>query len=304
MEPQTRHDNDGWNAPIVDFHIHCPGPAQQVGNPMKPEHKDLISKLNSEVPDEEREAFHAAIHDPVYLRDHLRSQGVSYGVMLADMAPATTGVMPNEAVGEFCRNVPELIPMACLNPFMHHDMPGILERLVQDYGFKALKLLPPYQHFYPNDARMYPVYAKAQELGLPIMFHTGLSMVTNTRVKYADPLLLDDVAIDFPNLKIVMAHSGRGIWYEQAFLMATLHENIYMEISGLPPQNLPTYFPKLDRMLDKVIFGTDSPQIINVKKNIDLIKQLPFPRHEIEKILGLNALKVLPPLGVDTTVAP
>ena len=270
---------------------------------MKPEHQDLIHKLNTELSSEERNAFHAGIQDPIYLRDHLKSQGVSYGVILADIAPATTGVMTNERVAEFCRDVPELIPFACLNPFMHHDMSGMLERLVQKFGFKGLKLLPPYQHFYPNDARMYPAYAKAQQLGLPVMFHTGLSMVTNTRVKYADPLLLDDVAIDFPELKIIMSHSGRGVWYEQAFLMATLHENVYMEITGLPPQNLLTYFPKLDRMLDKVIFGTDFPQIINTSKNIELIKQLPFPPQEIKKILGLNALKVLPPLGSDAPAA-
>jgi predicted TIM-barrel fold metal-dependent hydrolase len=87
----------------------------------------------------------------------------------------------------------------------------------------------------------YLLYAVAEKLGIPILFHTGSSIFKNSRIKYGNPILYDDVAIDFPELKIVMAHGGRGPWYEEAALMVRLL----------------TYFPDLERFADKFIFGTD-----------------------------------------------
>jgi predicted TIM-barrel fold metal-dependent hydrolase len=168
-----------------------------------------------------------------------------------------------------------------------------LERCVKELGCSGVKLYPPYHHFYPNDARMYPLYAKAQELGVPVMAHTGSSIFKGVKHKYADPMFWDDVAVDFPNLNIVMAHSGRGVWYDHAYFLAKIHANVYMEIAGLPPQNLLSYFPELERIPDKVIFGSDWPGMPHIKRNIEIIRGLPLNEATKEKILWGNAARLL-----------
>ena len=175
-----------------------------------------------------------------------------------------------------------------------HVQPGKeLERLVTQDGFRGLKIYPTYQHFYPNDRELYPMYAVAQALKIPLMVHTGSSVFKGAKLKYGDPLTLDDVAVDFPDLKIVMAHSGRGFWYDRAFFLARMHENVYMEIAGLPPTRLLEYFPELERNADKVIFGSDWPGMPYIKRNLEMIRKLPLNASTFEKILGGNAARVL-----------
>jgi predicted TIM-barrel fold metal-dependent hydrolase len=141
---------------------------------------------------------------------------------------------------------------------------------------------------------MYPVYAKAQELAIPIIFHIGSSIFKGTRMKYCAPIYLDDVAVDFPELKIVMAHSGRGFWYDECFFLSRLHKNIYMDITGLPPRNLLNYFPELDKNRGKVIFGSDWPAMpVDIGENIEIIKSLPLSDKSIEAIFWSTAHNIL-----------
>jgi len=140
---------------------------------------------------------------------------------------------------------------------------------------------------------MYPLYAKAQELGLPMMVHTGSSVFKGARIKYGDPLFLDDVAIDFPELNILMAHSGRPFWYQQAFWMARRHANVYMEVSGLPAKNLLEYFPRLEELADKVVYGSDWPGNPDLRRNPDAIRALPISEEAQRAILYGNAARIL-----------
>ena len=80
-----------------------------------------------------------------------------------------------------------------------------------DHGARGLKLLPSYQFFYLNEVRLYSLYARAQQLKIPVMIHIGSSMFRGTRLRYCDPIQLDDIAVDFPDLTIVMSHSGRDL---------------------------------------------------------------------------------------------
>jgi len=223
----------------------------------------------------------------------LDEEGVDVAVILAEIAPLTTGLVDNEFVVEFCRESERLIPFASINPVTDPNPPKILVKLVKNLGAKGLKLLPPYQHFYPNDAELYKLYEKAQELEIPLIFHTGSSVFKNARLKYGDPLYLDDVAVDFPDLRIIQAHGGRGFWYDSAFFLAKHHRNVYIDISGLPPQNLLKYFPDLEKIADKVIFGSDWPGVLSIKKNIETIQRLPLKAETKRKILGESALRIL-----------
>ena len=160
-------------------------------------------------------------------------------------------------------------------------------------GFKGLKLYPPYQHFFPNEKELHPLYETLIEFDIPVMFHTGSSIYKKSKLKYGDPLLLDEVAADFPDLKIVMAHGGRGFWYDRAFFLSRLHKNMYIEISGLPPQKLLQYYPDFEKNTDKIIFGSDWPGIKSIKNNIEMLCNLPLKENTLEKILYQNAKKIL-----------
>jgi predicted TIM-barrel fold metal-dependent hydrolase len=224
--------------------------------------------------------------------EFMQKSGVDYTVILAEMTPLTTGLASNEMVENFCRNKKSLIPFCTFNPYTDEKMGDSLKILCRQHGFKGLKLYPPNNYFYPNDPKLYPAYAAAQELGIPVMFHTGSSVFQNTRIKYGNPLYFDDVAVDFPELNIIMAHGGRGVWYDEAMLMVRLHKNVHIDISGLPPQKLLTYFPEMERFADKFIFGSDWPGA-DVKQNLETLCDLPISREAKEKILSGNAKKVL-----------
>ena len=227
-----------------------------------------------------------------YLRV-LDDAGADYGVILAELAPITSAIASNETVEALCKGQPRLIPFASLNPYLIENPARELERLVRDRGFRGLKLYPTYSYFYPNDPKLYPVYAKAQELGIPVKWHTGTSVFPASRLKYGDPIYIDDVAVDFPDLVAIITHSGRPIWYETAYTLARLRPNVYMEIAGLPPKRLVTYFPDLERVSDKVLFGSDWPSVPTLKGNIDTIRSLPLSDHAKAQILGGNAARLL-----------
>ncbi len=271
--------------PVIDFHLHI----TQVE-----EYNDWFLKWVRELQGDDRVALlRKVLASPESLLRFLDEQGVDYAVVLAENNPMVTGVSPNERVGVFCRASERLIPFANINPFTTFNAVDELDRCVSDHGIRGLKLYPTYQHFYPNDNRLFPLYGRAQELGIPIMFHTGSSIFPNALLKYGDPLALDEVAVFFPRLIIIQSHSGRGFWYDRAFFLSALHENVYMDITGLPPKNLLRYFPDLDKNRDRILFGSDWPGIKSIKDNIAALQNLPLPEETKAKILGLNGARLL-----------
>jgi predicted TIM-barrel fold metal-dependent hydrolase len=270
---------------IVDFHIHAYDfPVQapeyfvrfldrQLGRPFS----EFVEKYTT------GESYIA----------YLDENGIDYGIVIAEQAPITSAMAGNETIEGLCEGQPRLIPFASVNPYLIPNPARELERLVTRHGFRGLKLYPTYEYFYPNDAMLYPVYAVAQELQIPVMWHTGSSVFPASRLKYGDPLLIDDVAVDFPELTAIITHSGRPFWYDRAYALARFHEHVYMEIAGLPPQRLLTYFPELERVADKTLFGSDWPSVMAAKKNIETIRGLPLSENAKEAILGGNAARIL-----------
>lgn len=270
---------------IIDFHVHFVKKEY-----LNPTWLDYLKSVNPEF----FEKIEECSSDSRFYVDYLKSQGVKYAVILPEVCPATSGNVPTEDVVNFCKDYEMLIPFASINPNIEHDMVFKLEYYVKELKVKGLKLHPSYQFFYPNEARLYPLYKKAEELRIPLIFHIGSSVFKGTRLKYCDPIYLDDVAVDFPDLKIVMAHSGRGFWYEKCFFLSRLHKNLFMDITGLPPKNLLKYFPELEKNADKILFGSDWPTIpVNIIENIEAIKSLPIKDRAIEAILYRNASKIL-----------
>jgi len=270
---------------VIDCHVHL-AKYKTFG-------EDAFNFFASAFSSKEEYVEFCNIHsDPHAFLQLMEQNGVDYSVILAEISPLSTGVATNEMVETFCQASPRLIPFCTINPYLYPNMGKMLEDLYLNHGFKGLKLLPSYNYFYPNDNFIYPLYAVAEKLGIPVVFHTGSSIFSGVRIKYANPIFLDDVAVDFPGMKIVMAHGGRGPWYDEAVTVARLHQNVYIEVSGLPPKKLMEYFPSMERFAHKFIFGTDWPSV-DVKRNIEIIRNLNLSQKAISQILGENAKKLL-----------
>jgi predicted TIM-barrel fold metal-dependent hydrolase len=215
-----------------------------------------------------------------------------------DVMGFTDGV--NEFVADYCRAAPErLIPVGSLHPRYTQNPAERMSYLVQDLKIQMIKIHPPHQLFYPNDYlngldELAIIYEKAQEFGIPVMVHTGTSIFPGARVKYGDPLCLDDVALDFSKLQIVLAHGGRPFWSEESFFLMRRHANMYLDISSIPPQNLLRYFPRLEQIADRTLFGSDwpGPGVRNIRANIEKFLELPLSGDAQRKILYDNAVKL------------
>lgn len=162
-----------------------------------------------------------------------------------------------------------LIPFASVDPLGGDAAVAQARRLVEEHGARGFKFHPSLQRFEPNNLAYYPLYEAIEELGLPVVFHTGqtglgagLAGGRGIKLRYSDPLLLDDVAADFPGLTVILAHPSVP-WQDVAISMATHKANVYIDLSGW----LPKYFPEpLVRAANgilkhKVLFGSDYPVI-------------------------------------------
>ena len=269
---------------IIDFHVHLAL--------YKPQSVSLDALMVSTYGSMEKFLeFAHKYDDPNNYVQLLRDEGVDYAIILAEYAPLTTGIASHEQVRDFCKGHKELIPFCTVNPFDDPNPTATVRRLHAE-GFKGIKLYPTYNHFYVNEAKMYPVYAVATELNMPVLIHTGSSVFQNARMKYGNPIFVDDVAVDFPDLTLVMAHGGRGPWYEEAMTMIRLHKNVYIDVTGLPVRKLPGYFPEMERFSHKFIFGTDWPQI-SPKKSLATFHELGLSEKALDSILGGNAARIL-----------
>ena len=202
----------------------------------------------------------------------------------------------NDWIAGFTRDHRDrLLPVGSVNPLHTPDVRSETNRIL-DLGIRMVKVHPPHQLFAPNAyrerlPRLADLYAVCSERGVPVMFHTGTSVFPRARNVYADPMPIDDVAVDFPALRIVIAHAGRPLYGETAFFLARRHENVHLEISGIPPKSLPRYVPRLASLADKVLWGTDWPSmgVASPRRNVDEFRALGFGEEVERKVLWENA---------------
>src|SRR5260221_11126295 len=175
-----------------------------------------------------------------------------------------------------------LMAFGSVNPRFTKDPAGDTARVI-DNGAKALKVHPPHQLFRANAYQdtlpgLADVYRVAKEAGIPVTIHTGTSIFPGAPSRFGDPMDVDDVAIDFPRLTILLAHGGRPLWMAAAFFLVRRRPNGNLEISGIPPSKLLGYFPRLEEIADKTIWGTDwpSPGIQSMRTNVDAFLALPL----------------------------
>jgi len=210
--------------------------------------------------------------------------------------------LPDEEVSEFVKAHPDrFIGFTAVHPEREvRKNVERVERAVNDLGLRGIKL-NPHAGFYPNDQRLYPVYEKATKLGVPVMVHMGVKApVEGTRVKYCRPVYLDDVAVDFPDLNLIIAHAGYP-WVEETILVGLYAGKVMVDISTLNQieevMGFEVVLPTLRKLTaslgpHRILFGSDG--IFSIEKLLQIVKNAEFlTEGEREKILYKNAKKVL-----------
>jgi len=230
---------------------------------------------------------------PAVFSDFLAAEQVDKAVILSEYSPHVTGVTPSEFTADFCNGSDRLIPFGSIDLDSKVNAADQTEHAVKELGCRGLKLLPSYGRYYPDDPRIMPAYEAARDLDIPIMFHTGTSVFPGTRIRYANPLLLDDIADEFTDLQIVMCHGGRPFWYKEAEWMLRRHGNVHIDISGIPPKQLPKIFTKMEQFQERFVFGSDWPNVISIAEQVRQIQALPLKEATVRAILWDNAARLL-----------
>jgi hypothetical protein len=178
---------------------------------------------------------------PQAFGDLMQAEGVDHALVICEYSPKTTGMQPAEDLLPLTAHDPGRFSLvANINPHLHYPVDAELARQLA-LGAVALKVHPVHGGFSPADPALYPAYQACVTEGLPVVVHCGTSSFPGSSNELADPALLLPVLRDFPGLTVVLAHGGRGWWYDAAASLALLHENVWIELSGLPPQRLPHY---------------------------------------------------------------
>ncbi|MCL4402446.1 MAG: amidohydrolase family protein [Acidobacteria bacterium] len=216
---------------------------------------------------------------------------------------------PHEYVaGLVARNPRKYIGFMALDP-SRPDAIRSMEQGRGEFGLRGIKLYPVMSLYNLTDAALGPFFRRAEELGLPILTHMGTSPATRGLLKYSLPLLIDEVAVAFPKLKIIMAHLGHP-WQRDAAMVIRKHANVYADISGLwhrPWQGYEALVVCQEwGVTDKLLFGSDYPlwqpgqAIEGLRKLNDQVEGTPLPPISREVIEGILQRNVLKELGIES----
>jgi predicted TIM-barrel fold metal-dependent hydrolase len=230
-----------------------------------------------------------------------RKLRMAFVVFTVDGEKGASRGVTNEEVAELAHQHGDVaIPFASINP--HRGAEGVraARRLITEYKVKGFKFHPPVQEFFPNDRLAYPLYEVIAEAKLPALFHTGQTGVGagtrgggGIRLKYSNPLHLDDVAADFPDMPIVLAHPSFP-WQEEALSVATHKPQVYIDLSGWSPKYFPPILIQYANTLlkDKILFGSDYP-VISPEKWMEEFAKLPIKPEVRPLIMKENAARLL-----------
>jgi predicted TIM-barrel fold metal-dependent hydrolase len=241
-------------------------------------HAEVSEKGHSSLPDELNDASSAYFKVDGNRRPTVTEMAAYYrqrkiaAVVFTVDSESETGQppVPNEEVAEACAaNADVLIPFASIDPHRGKSAARQARRLVEEHGVKGFKFHPNLQGFFPNDRMAYPLYEVIEGLGCPAVFHTGQTGIGaglpgggGIRLKYSNPMYVDDVAVDFPALRIVLAHPSFP-WQDEALAVATHKPHVYIDLSGWSPKYFPPQLVRYANTLlkDRVLFGSDYPVI-------------------------------------------
>jgi predicted TIM-barrel fold metal-dependent hydrolase len=234
---------------------------------------------------------------PVALDAYFAAEGADHVLLFSEYSPKCTGLQPIEDVLPLvAQNPVRFRPVANINPHLHYPVKAELARQVS-LGAVACKIHPVHGGFEPADRMLYPAYSYCEEHSLPVIVHCGTSTFAGSVNAYGEPALLDSVFRDFPDLNVVLAHGGRGWWYDQAAFLVQMRPNTWLEVAGLPPARLPDYYgTSLGRLARKMVFGTDWPGVPGVRRNAgalaEVLRAAGSTDDDVALALGGNAVQI------------
>lgn len=277
----------------IDIHVHAEVSCQDHEDPIYSEFADAASRY-----------FKVPRRRPTIAETiaFYRERQVGFVMFTVDME-AGTGIrrIRNEEIAEAAaENGDIMIAFASIDP--HKGRLGAIEarRLVEEYGVRGFKFHPPLQDFHPADRMAWPLYEVINHYRLPAIFHTGHSgMGTGmpggggVRLKYGQPILVDDVAVDFPEMKIILAHPGWP-WTDESLSMALHKPNVFIDLSGWSPRHFPEQIVRHanGQLGHKFLFGSDFP-LIPPDRWIEAFDRVGFLPKVRAPILKDNAMSVL-----------
>jgi predicted TIM-barrel fold metal-dependent hydrolase len=277
--------------PVTDSHIHV-----QPWWELKAEVLEVMTRGRDDV-----DELQSIMKSPERLLRRLDKDGIARAVLVNYPSPDLMGFTArvNEYVAEYCKAAPDrLVPMGGVHPRFAEDAAAEV-RAAAERGVRALKVHPPHMAVAPNayldgQGALRAIYEEAQRLRLPVMIHTGTSVFPGARSRLGEPMAVDDVAVDFPDLKIVLAHGGRPLWMDQAFFLVRRFPNVYMDVSSIPPKAILRYFPRLAEAAGKVLYGSDwpAPGVRSMADNLRDFRALDLPAEAFTKMLETNAREV------------
>ncbi len=273
----------------IDVHIHPPAP-QQPSLVSDPAVRAYFRSAVAHETAEEMAEYYASLD--------------IFGVLFHIDSETASGhpPVPNDYIAELVQRYPnQFAGFASVDPWKGRAAIKEVERCATELGLRGLKFHPQQQAFYPNDERFYPLWEVAQGLGLVVLFHTGTTGVGvgrpgggGIKLKYARPIpYIDDVAADFPELTIIMAHPSFP-WQEEQLAMLVHKPNVYMDLSGWSPKYFSPLLVQYAKTLvqDKVMFGSDYP-VISPERWLSDFDGLGFEDAVRRKVLIENAKRVL-----------
>jgi predicted TIM-barrel fold metal-dependent hydrolase len=251
-------------------------------------------------------AYFRADHDRTpalaQIADLYRSLNMAAVVFTVDASTATghAALSSEDIADEAAAHADVLIPFGSVDPLRGPAAVAQARSLVSEHGVRGFKFHPSMQNFAPNDTQFYPLWAEIESLGVPALFHSGQTGIgaglpggRGIKLRLSDPMLVDDVAADFPALTVILAHPSVP-WAASSISMATHKSNVFIDLSGWSPKYFP---PDLVRaansyLQDKVLFGTDFPLLTPERwlRDFDTLDIKPAIR---PKILKDNAVKLL-----------
>lgn len=274
----------------IDVHVHA-----EIGHDgedgLRPEWREAANRYFKDV-------AKPTVSDLV---DYYRERKLAAVVFTVD-AETVTGraSVPNEEIARVAAAHSDvLIPFASVDPH-RPDAVERAKRLIAEHDVKGFKFHPNVQAFFPNEQEFYPLYEVIEEAGLPALFHSGHSGIGTglpggggLRLKYSNPMCLDDVAADFPDLDVVIAHPSFP-WQEEAISICLHKRNVWIDLSGWSPK----YFPPVlvqyanTQLRERVLFGSDYPMITPDRWLADFA-EAPFRDEVRPLILKENAVRLL-----------
>ncbi len=277
---------------VIDIHVHI-----QPWWQMRPDVAATMAKGRAHY-----DELLLMMKEPARFLKLMDDAGIEQAGLINYVAPDLMGFDDSccEFVIEYAKAAPDrLIPFGSVNPRLRTDCGARMRQLI-DLGLRGVKVHPPHQLVAVNDYQdrlphQAEIYDECQKSGLPVMIHTGTSIFPGARNRFASCMPVDDLALDFPDLNIIMAHGGRPLYMQEAFFLVRRHRRVHMDISGIPPARLLDYFPRIEEIADKVLWGTDwpGPGVPDLAGNLRAFLALPLSEESRRKIVYDNAHRML-----------